>query len=146
MLRHAVPIILLCGLPGLAAARTVTKFSAPTGSVSSTLAIVMNLSGGGTASFTPAVGPNCSLGQTCGYSNTAMNIALPDGSSVSLANLHGTFQPLSGNTYEVLGRGTGTTSAGGKAAVSALQVTMSITCNRGCSKTYLAGKFRLTTP
>jgi hypothetical protein len=74
-----------------------------------------------------------------------MDYTLPDGTTATLTRFAGVFQPVSGNLYELTGRASGTNSAGHKVVVSGLKTTMTITCNRGCSKLYQSGRFKLTT-
>ncbi len=124
-----------------------TTYQAPTGSVSPSLVITMNLTGGGNALLNPVVGPYCYLGMTCafpsGYAGTYMSYTLPDGSTANLPNFTGTFSPLGNNNYEISGHASGTDSQSRNVSVDAVQVTMRISCRSGrgggCSKVYTGG-------
>lgn len=128
-------------------AQTTTTYQAPTGSVSPSLVVTMNLTGGGNALLNPVVGPNCYLGMTCafpsGYAGTYMSYTLPDGSTADLPNFTGTFSPLGNNTYEISGQASGTDSQSRNVSVEAVQVTLRISCRSGrgggCSKVYTGG-------
>jgi hypothetical protein len=148
------PVLGLLALLALSAplpAQTTT-YSAPTGSVSSTLQVTMNLTGGGSAFLNPVVGPNCYLGMTCGfpagYVGTYMSYTLADGTTATLPNFSGTFFPVGGNNYEISGQASGTDSAGRSVSVDTVQVTMGITCRSGrgggCSKVYTGGTMTVT--
>lgn len=146
----AVALLWFLTLP-LALKAQTTTYVAPTGAVSPSLAITMNLTGGGTAVLDPVVGPNCYLGMTCGfpsgYVGTSMSYKLPDGSTASLPNFSGTFSSLGANNYQVSGRASGTDSLGRNVSVDAVEVTMHITCRSGrgggCSKSYTGGSLTL---
>jgi len=143
-----VPANVLCA----ATVHTIT-YLAPSGSVSSTLYITMNLAGGGHAYLSPAVGPNCYLGTTCGfpagYVATSMSLALPDGSSAVLPDFHGAFQPIgaTGSGYEVRGQASGIDSRGRYVVVTGVHAEMSIRCRSGrgggCAKLYVGGALTL---
>jgi hypothetical protein len=135
---------LASAIPVTGFAQSVVIYQAPTGTVSSTVYITMNLAVGGNAYLSPGLS-NCYLGQTCNFSGDTMTYTLVDGTTATLANFSGKFAPVSGNVYEVTGRASGTDSAGHKVIVSGLKTTMTITCSRGCTKTYQTGKFKLTT-
>jgi hypothetical protein len=134
----------LLSTPVSALAQSVVTYRAPTGSVDPTVFITMNLTGGGNAYLSPGLN-GCYLGQTCAFSGSLLSYSLPDGTTASLHNFTGKFAPLTGTAYEVTGRASGTNSAGHKVIVWGLKMSMSITCRRGCNKTYLTGKFNLTT-
>jgi hypothetical protein len=133
-------------------AQTTITYQAPTGSVSPSLVVTMNLTGGGTALLNPVVGPNCYLGTTCafpnGYAGTYMTYRLPDGSTANLPNFNGTFSALGNNNYEISGQASGTDSQSRNISVGAVQVTMHITCRSGrgggCSKVYTGGTLTIT--
>jgi len=142
-------LALLLALPGAARAQTTTLLHAPTGSVSSTLEVTMNFTGGGSALLYPAVGPNCYLGMTCGFSGSSLGYTLADGTTAALTNFHGTFAPYGTiNAYRIVGRASGMNSAGHAVTVDRVQVTMTITCRSGrgggCTKTYTGGSLKLT--
>ena len=118
-----VPLIALIACLSAAApvfAQTTT-YDAPTGNVSSTLYTTMNLTGGGTVSLNPVVGPNCYYGMVCGfpagYVGTYMSYALPDGSVAQLNDFSGTFAPVSGEEYAINGQATGVDSFGRNVSV-----------------------------
>ena len=149
-----VPLIALIACLSAAApvfAQTTT-YDAPTGNVSSTLYTTMNLTGGGTVSLNPVVGPNCYYGMVCGfpagYVGTYMSYALPDGSVAQLNDFSGTFAPVSGEEYAINGQATGVDSFGRNVSVDNVQVTMNVTCSSGrgggCSKVYTGGTLTLT--
>jgi len=133
------------------AAMAPTTYPAPTGSVSPSLFVVLNLIGGGKATLNPVVGPNCYLGMTCGfpagYVGTSMSYTLPDGSTATLPNFNGSFFPA-GAGYEISGQASGTDSLGRAVTVNNVTVTMRISCRSGrgggCSKVYTGGSLTLT--
>jgi hypothetical protein len=130
---------------------TTTTYSAPTGSVSSTLYTTMNLAGGGVVTLDPVVGPYCYYGMTChfpaGYVGTYMSYVLPDGSNATLTNFNGTFAPA-GSSYQIQGQAFGTDSEGRPVTVDNVSVGMHVFCRSGrgggCTKTYSGGSFTLT--
>ncbi len=130
-------------------AKTI-DYPAPTGSISSTLLTTMNLTGGGSVTFTPGVGPNCYLGDTCAFSGSDLSYSLPDGSAATLRNFSGTFSPsiLEGSSYGVSGQASGSDSLGQLVTVSEV-VTMQITGHSGkgggTAKVYTDGTFILNT-
>jgi len=129
-----------------------TTYDAPTGSVSSTLVATMNLTGAGTATLNPVVGPNCYYGMVCGfpagYVGTYMSYSLPDGSVAQLNDFSGTFAPLGGESYAITGQATGVDNFGRYVSVDNVHVTMNVTCRSGrgggCSKVYTGGTLTLT--
>jgi hypothetical protein len=72
-----------------------------------------------------------------------MSYSLPDGTSAYLPNFHGAFFPV-GNAYELEGKASGKNSAGHRVVVNNVKATMTITCQRGCTKTYTGGTMTLT--
>ncbi len=133
-------------------AQTTTTYQGTSGSISSTLFTTMNLSGGGSVTLNPVLGPNCYYGMVCGfpagYVGTYMSYSLPDGSVAQLNDFSGDFSPLGGNNYQIVGQASGVDNVGRYVTVDNVQVTMTISCRSGrgggCSKTYTGGTFTLT--
>ncbi len=155
MMVHMKPAALVAVLLWLATAPAfaqTTVYQAPTGSVSPSLSITMNLTGGGQAILNPVVGPNCYLGNTCGfpagYVGTSMSYTLADGSTATLTDFSGTFAPSGSNNYEVSGQASGRDSANRYVMVDKVTATIRITCRSGrgggCSKVYTGGTLTLT--
>ncbi len=149
----ALPPLLLLMAASMPQCPIVTRtYSAPTGSVSSTLYATMNLAGGGVVTLNPVVGPYCYYGMTChfpaGYVGTYMSYVLPDGSNAKLTNFNGTFAPVAGS-YEIKGQASGVDSEGRPVTVDNVQADMHVSCRSGrgggCSKSYAGGSFTLTT-
>ena len=134
-------LLALLALPTAGQAQTKTVYPA------STVVVTMNFTGGGNATLNPVLGPNCYLGQRCdfpaGYAGTDMSYILPDGTSAYLPNFHGAFFPV-GNAYELEGKASGKNNAGHRVVVNNVKATMTITCQRGCTKTYTGGTMTLT--
>jgi hypothetical protein len=144
MKRKLLSLVLLCVASTAGFAKGGVVYQAPTGSVSPSVYITMNLTPSGNAYLSPNLS-SCYLGQICSFSGDTMAYNLPDGTAATLTNFSGQFAPVSGNVYQVTGQASGTDSAGHKVKVSGLDVSMTITCNRGCTKTYQGGQFKLTT-
>jgi hypothetical protein len=134
-----------------ASAQTTTRYQAPTGVVAPSLATTMYFTGGGSAFLNPVVGPNCYLGMVCrfpaGYVGSYMSYQLPDGTTATLTNFHGLFEPYK-TGYVIAGGASGTDSAGHAVKVNYVDVTMTITCRSGrgggCNKVYTGGIMGLT--
>jgi hypothetical protein len=135
---------LMLALAGAATAQTTTTYQAPTGSVSSTMIIGMNLTPSGSATLEPSL-PSCYLGSTCTFSGSLLSYSLPDGSTATMGNFSGTFAPLPGvlNGYVVKGHASGVDSLGRPVKVKRAVATMTIVGHSGRgggeTKTYTGG-------
>jgi hypothetical protein len=133
----------------LAVAQTKTTYNAPTGQVSSTMVVTMNLSPSGSAVLEPSL-PNCYLGNTCTFYHSVLTYVLPDGSTASLGNFRGVFAPITNvlNGYEIKGHAHGVDSLGRTVKVDPVIVTMTITGHSGrgggTTKTYTNGSLAVT--
>ncbi len=110
----------------------------------------MTLTGGGSVALNPVVGPNCYYGEVCGfpagYAGTSLGYALPDGSTATLPDFHGVFQPWR-NEYRIIGAASGLDSVGRKVRVFK-RVDLTVSCRSGrgggCIRTYVGQLVRVT--